>query len=162
MVRTIRPKKKIIQILRQYTEGLKLKVFVSEGLQPVNPFWANLPHTDIFQCLTPDIYHQLHKRIFNNHFVSQYIEAAEEKSDKINCCIKSLLRHPSLYHFKDRISLILQQTGNKFKNMEKVFLEVIMGTINKQVIQAVCTMVDFILYSMPIQGSHRMFPGKNG
>ena len=40
--------KKTIEILRQQAEGLKPKAFVSQGLRPVNPFWADLPHSDIF------------------------------------------------------------------------------------------------------------------
>jgi hypothetical protein len=136
-----------MKILRQQAEGLKPKAFVSQGLRPVNPFWANLPHTDIFQCFTPDIHHQLHKGIFKDHFVSWCTEAVDGGSDEVDRRFKSMTRHPTLRHFKKGISLISQWTGNEYKNMEKIFLGVIAGAADEQVIRAVRAVVDFISYA---------------
>ena len=123
-----RDQKKMVEILRQRAEGLKLKAFVSQGLRPVKPFWADLPHTNIHQCFTPDIHHQLHKGIFKDHFVSWSTEAVDGGSDEVNHRFKSMAPHPTLRHFKKGISLVSQWTGNEYKNMEKVFLGVIVGT----------------------------------
>jgi len=139
--------KKMIEILRQQAEGLKPKVFVSQGLQPINPFWADLPHSDIFQCFTPDIYHQLHKGLFKDHFVSWCKAAVDRGSDEVDHHVKSMTKHPTLCHFKTGILILTQWTGNEYKNMEKTFLGVIAGTVNKWVVQALCTMVDFITYA---------------
>jgi hypothetical protein len=142
-----RDHKKTVELLRQRAEGLKLKAFVSQGLRPVKPFWVNLPHTDIFQCFTPDIHHQLHKGIFKDHFVSWCTEAVDGGSDEVDRRFKSMTRHPSLRHFKKGISLVSQWMGNEYKNMEKIFLGVIAGATDERVIRAVRAVVDFISYA---------------
>ena len=125
-----RNQKKTMEILMQCTDGLKPKNFISQGLRPVNPFWASLPHTDIFQCFMPNIHHQLHKGIFKDHFVSWCMMAVDGGGNEVNHHFKSIIRHPALHHFRKGIFLISQWTGNKYKNMEKVFLGVITGTVN--------------------------------
>jgi hypothetical protein len=142
-----RDQKKTVEILKQRAEGLRPKAFVSQGLRPVNPFWANLPHTDIFQCFTPDIHHQLHKGIFKDHFVSWCTEVVDGGSDEVDRRFKSMTRHPTLRHFKKGITLVSQWTGNEYKNMEKIFLGVIAGTVDQRVIRAVRAVVDFISYA---------------
>jgi hypothetical protein len=123
-----------VEILRQQAEGLKPKAFVSQGLRPVNPFWAHLPHTNIFQCFTLDIHCQLHKGIFKDHFISWSTEAVDSGSDEVDRRFKSMTKHPTLRHFNKGISLVSQWMGNEYKNMEKVFLGVIAGAVDKCVI----------------------------
>lgn len=142
-----RDQKRTLNILRQRAEGLKPKGFVSQGLRPVNPFWADLPHTDIFRCFTPDIHHQLHKGIFKDHIVSWCTQAIDGGGDEVDRRFKSMTRHPTLRHFRKGISLISQWTGTEYKNMEKVFLGVIAGTVDIQIIRAVRAVVDFISYA---------------
>ena len=139
--------KRTVELLKQHAEGLKSKAFVSQGLRPVKPFWADLPHTDIFQCFTPDIHHQLHKGIFKDHFVAWCTEAVDGGSDEVDRRFKSMTKHASLRHFNKGISLVSQWTGNEYKNMEKIFLGVIAGTTDERVIQAVRAVVDFISYA---------------
>ena len=55
--------------------------------------------------------------------------------------------HPDLRHFKKGVSLTTQWTGNEFKNMEKVFLGVLAGATDPQVILAVRGILDFIYYA---------------
>ena len=109
----------IAELLRQQAEGLKLMAFISQGLHPVNPFWDNLPYSNIFQCFIPDIHHQLHKGIFKDHMVNWSMEIVNRGSDEVDRCFKSMSKHPTLHYFKKEISLVMQWTGNKYKNMEK-------------------------------------------
>jgi hypothetical protein len=139
--------KKTVDILRQQAEGLKPKGFVNQGLRRVHPFWANLPHTDIFRCFTPDILHQLHKGVFKDHFVKWSTAATNGGSNEVDRRFKSMTRHPSLRHFKKGISLVSQWTGNEFKNMEKIFVGVIADAADDRVIRAVRAVVDFISYA---------------
>src|SRR5260370_10649063 len=133
--------------MRQQAEGVKPKAFVSQGLQPVNPFWADLPHSDIFQCFTPNIHHQLNNALYSAYCVSWCIAAAERGSDELNRHFKSMTKHPTLRHFKTGISVLTQWTGNEYRNMEKTFLGVIAGTVDEQVVQALHAVVDFITYA---------------
>ena len=126
--------KRTVELLKQHTEGLKSKVFVSQGLHLVKPFWADLPYTDIFQCFTPDIHHQLYKGIFKDHFVVWCTEAVDGGSDEVDHRFKSMMKHVSLHHFNKGIPLVSQWTGNEYKNMEKIFLGVIADTMDERVI----------------------------
>jgi hypothetical protein len=142
-----RDQKETIEVLRQRAQGLKPKAFVSQGLRAVNPFWANLPHTEIFQCFTSDIHHQLHKGLFKDHIVEWSSRAVDGGRDEVDRRFKSMSRHPSLRHFKKGVSLVSQWTGNEYKNMEKIFLGVIAGAVDDRVIRVVRAVVDFISYA---------------
>jgi hypothetical protein len=45
-----------------------------------------------------------------------------------------MTRYLTLYHSKKGTFLLMQWTGNKFKNMEKMFLGVIMGAVDEWMI----------------------------
>ncbi|KAF7372663.1 hypothetical protein MVEN_00129500 [Mycena venus] len=69
----LRDQVETLRLLREHQSGFrnpstaaKSKADYDElGLRPVYaPFWADLPHSDIFQAFTPDLLHQLH-RVFS-------------------------------------------------------------------------------------------------
>ncbi|KAJ7442839.1 hypothetical protein FB451DRAFT_1437994 [Mycena latifolia] len=102
---------------RQQT-GVKDTVFESDGIRAVYPpFWANLPHSDIFQAFTPDLLHQLHKGVFKDHLVKWCTEILEKA--EVDQRFRNMPDHPGLRHFKNGISSVSQWTGTEHKEMEK-------------------------------------------
>ncbi|KAG6916634.1 hypothetical protein DXG01_006054 [Tephrocybe rancida] len=61
---------KTLRTLAQAAQGLNPKAFKDQCLCPINPFWHHLPHCNMFECITPDVLHQLHKGVFKDHIVS--------------------------------------------------------------------------------------------
>jgi len=64
-------------ILEHKRMGQRFRAFNDEGFWAVyEPFWADLPHTNIFLCFTLDVLYQLHKGIFMDHLVAWCTEIA--------------------------------------------------------------------------------------
>ncbi|KAK0440879.1 uncharacterized protein EV420DRAFT_1279061 [Desarmillaria tabescens] len=148
----MRDPESVIQSLKDASAGLKSQEYADWGLRPVNPFWIDLPHCNIFECFTPDILHQLHKGVFKDHLIKWTtstinVEDGRKPEDEIDGRFKAMTRHPSLRHFKKGISLVTQWTGNEYKNMEKIFLSVIAGSASWEVTVCVRAVLDFIYYA---------------
>ena len=133
--------------MKQQATGLAPKKFETEGLQPVNPFWKDLPYADIFLCFIPDIHHQPHKGVFKDHLMNWTMKSMSGGASELDCQFQSMPKHQKLRNFRKGISTISQWTENKYKNMEKVFMEIIAGAAEECVIWAACGVIDFITYT---------------
>ena len=115
-------------ILERRKNGQHPAEFEDLGLRAVyKPFWADLPHTDIFAAFTPDLLHQLHKGVFKDHLVKWCLHIVGE--NEMDARFKVIPHYPGLWHFKKGISTVTQWTGKEHKEMERVFLGVITGAV---------------------------------
>ena len=121
--------------------------FNDQCLRLIDPFWKDLPHCNIFSCITPDLLHQLHKGLFKDHIVSWATKCVLGGQEEVDERFRTMSLHTDIRHFKKGISLTTQWTGNEHKNMEKVFLGVLASATDPRVILAVHGVLDFIYYA---------------
>ena len=135
-----------LSTLSKHQDGEDPYLFDDEGLRPIYyPFWADLPYTDIFACITPDILHQLHKGVFKDHVVKWCTLLTSE--DEVDARFKAMTDYQGLRHFKKGISSVSQWTGKEHKEMEHVIVTVLPGLVDSRVLKAVRAILDFIYYA---------------
>ena len=141
-----RDRQETLELLNKHQQGRDPLQFEKQGLRAVyNPFWAQLPHCDIFRCFTPDILHQLHKGIFKDHLVSWCTQIMGER--ELDKRFKAMNGYPGLRHFKKGISSVSQWTGTEHKEMEKLMLGITIGCVPNRFIPIVRSLIDFIYLS---------------
>ncbi|KAJ7619276.1 hypothetical protein FB45DRAFT_755446 [Roridomyces roridus] len=146
----------VASLLRDETETLKMleehrlrkesAQFEADGIHEVyEPFWKQLPHTNIFQCFTPDLLHQVYKGVFKDHLVSwceKLIGVTE-----LDARFKAMGVFPGLRLFRKGISTVSQWTGTEYKEMMRIFMGVMAGAVKPQVLTVVKAVIDFIYHA---------------
>ncbi|KAF7968708.1 hypothetical protein HWV62_29670 [Athelia sp. TMB] len=134
------------ETLQKHRDGRDPHLFDDHGMRAVHyPFWVDLPHSDIFSCITPDVLHQLHKGVFKEHMMSWCTAILSEK--ELDSRFQAMSDYQGLRHFSRGISSISQWTGTEHKEMQRVFLSVIAGAVDQRVFDAARAVLDFIYYA---------------
>jgi hypothetical protein len=146
----LRDPEKTLQLLKndlsQMPSPYLAKEFHKQGLKTIYPpFWASLPHANIFASFTPDLLHQIHKGVFYDHLYSWCKELIGEK--EIDARWKAMTSYAGLKHFKNGVSCISQWTGNEYKEMERAFVGVVAGAMKPEAVQAARALMDFAMYA---------------
>ncbi|KAJ7058408.1 Zn-finger domain-containing protein, partial [Mycena amicta] len=135
-----------LHLLRDHKNRKNSPLFDKHGLNAVyQPFWAKLPYSDIFTCISPDLLHQLHKGVFKDHLVSWCIAIVGK--DEFDERFKAMNVFAGLRQFKKGISGVSQWTGKEHKEMQRVFMGVMTGAVNDKVLTVVRALIDFIYYA---------------
>ncbi|KAI1783127.1 hypothetical protein LXA43DRAFT_977266 [Ganoderma leucocontextum] len=144
---TMKDQDVVWETIQAAARGEKPAEFKDLGLRLIDPFWKDLPHCNIFACITPDLLHQLHKGVFKDHTVSWATACIDGGADEVDRRFKAMPSHPMLRHFKKGISLVSQWTGTEYKHMERVFLGVLTGASDPASVRSVRAVLDFIYYA---------------
>ncbi|KAI0076769.1 hypothetical protein K474DRAFT_1597442 [Panus rudis PR-1116 ss-1] len=135
-----------LELLSRHADGEDDPKFKTLGLRPVyEPFWKDLPHCNIYEAMTPDILHQLHKGVFKTHLVSWCTKILGD--DELDRRFKAMPDLVGLRHFKKGISSVSQWTGAEHKEMQKVFLGLLVGAVSEEVLIVAKALIDFIYYA---------------
>ncbi|KZT36496.1 hypothetical protein SISSUDRAFT_969169, partial [Sistotremastrum suecicum HHB10207 ss-3] len=125
--------------------------FARLGLRPIkNPFWRGLPVFHVFKAFPPDLLHQIHKGVFNEHLVDWCCLVLGK--DEVDARFKCIPRHSTLRHFSKGISKVSQWTGRECKEMEKIFVPVVAGA-RTEVTVCARAFLDFVYYASFTQHS---------
>ncbi|KAI5886664.1 uncharacterized protein SCHCODRAFT_02517285 [Schizophyllum commune H4-8] len=149
----LRKQAEAMTVLTAQAAGNNPPAFDALNLRAVKPFWHNLPHTDIFSCMTPDLLHQVHKGVFKEHVAKWSTlaiglprEELDESARKreMDARYQATPLHHTLRHFNKGISRTTQWTGKEQKGMEKTFLGTLDEAVDVEVVRANRGLLDFI------------------
>ena len=136
----------MLDIFEEHQKGGDPVKFDQYGIHAVYElFWRDLPHSNIFNSFMPNLLHQLHIGVLKDHLVKWCTAVMGEA--EVDAQFKVMSSYPGLHHFKKGVSFVMQWTGTEHKEMEKVFMGILVGAVNSKVLSIACSLIDFIYYS---------------
>ncbi|KAG9107022.1 hypothetical protein FRC07_008704, partial [Ceratobasidium sp. 392] len=137
--------------LEAHDYGHTSTLFDKQGLKPFGkPFWADLPHANIFSSLTPDILHQLHKGVFKEHLMEwclTLIRRSQGSATNVDYRYMAMPQHSNLRHFSSGVTKLKQTTANEHREIQKVFTAVMAGLVPEPVLPVILAVIDFIHFA---------------
>ncbi|KAJ4497640.1 hypothetical protein C8R41DRAFT_917363 [Lentinula lateritia] len=121
------------------------------NIKPVqHPFWADLPYTNIFASITPDILHQLYEGVMK-HLISWVTDICS--ADEIDARVRRLPPNHTIRIFHKGISTLSRVSGTEHKQMCSFILGVITDIPHlsahqsNTLLAATCALLDFLYLS---------------
>jgi hypothetical protein len=108
-----------------------------------DPFWSELPYTDIHSSITPDILHQVNGGVFA-HLVKWCEFIVIGSTSELDSRVKCLPPAYGIQQFPKGFSILMRKSAKEWKNMAKVLLGSIVGIAPQRVIVAARALLDFI------------------
>jgi hypothetical protein len=95
------------------------------GIKPiVHPFWEDLPFTNIFCVITPDVLHQLYQGLIK-HLLG-WLSAACGAA-KIDACCRHLPPNHHIHLFTKGITSLLRISGTEHAQICRFLLSIMIG-----------------------------------
>ncbi|KAI0055661.1 hypothetical protein BV25DRAFT_1815297 [Artomyces pyxidatus] len=121
------------------------------GIKPVfQPFWEDLPYSNVFTSITPDILHQLYQGMIK-HLLLWLKKAFGPEEIDARC--RRLPRNHNLRHFSAGISHLSRVSGQEHKDICRILLGLVVdlrlpGNVSTiRLVRAVRGLLDFLYLS---------------
>ena len=117
---------KVLSALALYdTDPLHFPAACKEAhIKPIcHPYWQDLPYTNIFTSIPPDILHQLHTGLIK-HMLS-WLKAVYDKTE-LDARIAALPRNHHVRHFAKGVTQVSRYTGKEYNEIAKFILGLVL------------------------------------
>ena len=140
----------ILEALDSFDEnpGGFLQIFSEAGIKPIaDPFWKELPYTNIYRSITPDILHQLYQGILK-HLISWITQACGTLEIDARC--RRLPPNHNIRHFMKGITSLSHVTGQEHDQMSRILIGLVVecplpgGLSNVRLVRVVRALLDFL------------------
>jgi hypothetical protein len=137
----MRSKADTISALLSYEETQDPSILIDNTLRGYRPYWLDLPFTNLHTAITPDLLHQIYAGLYEDHLMKWAKKLVGETM--LDRRFKSMPRAQGIRHFSDGLSGIRMWTGKESKEMAKVVLPTLIGTLDDKLVEAVRALLDF-------------------
>ena len=123
---------------------------LAAGIKPVyHPFWEDLPYTNIYQSITPDILHQLYQGLIK-HLISWLTSPLVFGANEINARCQRLPPNHNIRLFSKGIITLTRVSGQEHRDICRILLGLVTdlrlpgGVSTVPLIRTVRAMLDFL------------------